>query len=224
MSYIDQRREEEKERRRAEILDAAEALTEIGWEAATMDEVARRARLSRALVYVYFKDKRDLHFAIVERALRELRKRFEQAASEPTGIDKVEAIGRAYVTFSRDVPHYFDACSQFQAHRPRSRGGDSNESAALHAGQRVHEVLVAALDDGDRGRHRSARMSAIRSRRQSRCGVSRTASSRSRRARARTSALGVGAPALVEQRFRCCARQWQTAVMVHFFARKLTRV
>ena len=38
-----------------------------------MDQVARRARLSRALVYVYFHDKADLHFALVERSLETLR-------------------------------------------------------------------------------------------------------------------------------------------------------
>jgi len=60
MNYIAERRLEEKERRRAEILDAAEAVTaRFGWDAMTMDRVARKARLSRALVYVYFKDKTD---------------------------------------------------------------------------------------------------------------------------------------------------------------------
>jgi len=56
MSYLTARRQEEKDRRRAEIVDAAEALyAETGWDAITMDQVARRARLSRALLYVYFK-------------------------------------------------------------------------------------------------------------------------------------------------------------------------
>src|SRR2546429_4326738 len=58
MNYIAERRQEEKERRRADILDAAEAVgASVGWEALTMDQVARKARLSRALLYVYFKDK-----------------------------------------------------------------------------------------------------------------------------------------------------------------------
>jgi AcrR family transcriptional regulator len=150
MSYITQRREEEKERRRAEIVDAAEALYfDAGWEAATIDEVARRARLSRALVYVYFKDKSDLHFAIVDRALRVLRERFEQAAdAEDTGLAKVQAIGRAYVAFSRELPHYFSACSHFQAHPPAGDGDAANETAALQASQRVHEVLVGAINVG----------------------------------------------------------------------------
>ena len=53
MSYITERRQQERGRRRTEIVDAAEALyAEVGWDAVTMDLVARRARLSRALLYV----------------------------------------------------------------------------------------------------------------------------------------------------------------------------
>ena len=48
MSYIAERRLEEKERRRTEIIDAAEAVAAtVGWDAMTMDQVARKARLSR---------------------------------------------------------------------------------------------------------------------------------------------------------------------------------
>jgi AcrR family transcriptional regulator len=56
MSYIAERRQEEKERRRGEIIDAAEAVAAtVGWDAMTMYLVARMARLSGALFYVYFK-------------------------------------------------------------------------------------------------------------------------------------------------------------------------
>ena len=48
MSYIAERRQEEKERRSDEIVAAAEELSrELGWDEDTMDGVARRARLSR---------------------------------------------------------------------------------------------------------------------------------------------------------------------------------
>ena len=149
MSYIAERRQEERDRRRGEIVDAAEALyAELGWDAVTMDAVARKARLSRALVYVYFKDKRDLHFALVERALEELRVRFEAVAGHGRGLDQCEAIGRAYLAFSRELPHYFDACARFQAHQTEGGGLEPNELACAQAGHRVHEVIVATLKRG----------------------------------------------------------------------------
>jgi TetR/AcrR family transcriptional regulator len=150
MSYIAERRQEEKDRRRGEIIDAAEALyAEIGWDAVTMDQVARRARLSRALLYVYFRDKHDLHLAIVERALEQLRTSFLEAQrGRPDGLHEVEAIGLAYVEYARRWPHYFDACARYQAHEVGENAPDSNEAACRAAGHRVHEVIVASLDRG----------------------------------------------------------------------------
>ncbi|HSN69994.1 MAG TPA: TetR/AcrR family transcriptional regulator [Steroidobacteraceae bacterium] len=147
MSYTAERRQEEKDRRRHEIVDAAEQLyAELGWDGVTMDQVARRARLSRALLYVYFRDKADLHFAIVERALETLRLRFEQASVRPgSGLDRVEAMGRAYVAFALELPHYFDACSRFEAHQPGTDACAPNESACIAAGHRVHETIATTL-------------------------------------------------------------------------------
>jgi AcrR family transcriptional regulator len=150
MTYITERRQEERDRRRGEIVDAAEALyAEMGWDAVTMDQVARRARLSRALVYVYFIDKADLHFALVERSLDALCRLFEAArADKGSGLAEVEAIGRAYLAFERETPHHFDACARFQAHTSADRDVPPNEAACMAAGHRVHEVMVESLNRG----------------------------------------------------------------------------
>jgi len=149
MTYIAERRGEEKERRRAEILDAAQALyLEKGWDALTVDQVARSARLSRALVYVYFRDKEELLFAIGERAMHLLRDRFvEAAARHPRGLDRIEAIGRAYMAYAYEFPHYFDFCSRFQAHSVALDSG-SNEDACVHAGDAVLATVVEAITSG----------------------------------------------------------------------------
>lgn len=147
MSYTAVRREEEKERRRAEIVEAAERLyAEVGWDAVTMDNVAKRARLSRALIYVYFLDKNDLLHAITERSLIELRERFEAAvAKHAKGIDKVQAIGHAYVLFQQEKPYSFDACSRFHAHQAEGRPADI---ACAEAGDAVMAVIVKTLVEG----------------------------------------------------------------------------
>lgn len=148
MSYIAARREEEKERRRLEIIEAAEALyAESGWDAVTMDQVARRARLSRALLYVYFKDKEDLLFAITERALDELRRRFEAAAAgHELGIDQVSAMGLAYTLFQQERPFQFDACSRYHAHQAHQDA--PNEVACAVGGDAVMAVMVQSLQRG----------------------------------------------------------------------------
>ena len=149
MTYIAARREEEKERRRAEILDAAQALyLEKGWDALTVDQVARSARLSRALVYVYFRDKEELLFAIGERAMHLLRDRFREAAARHVrGLDQIEAIGRAYMSYAYEFPHYFDFCTRFQAHSVAVDPG-SHEGACVIAGDEVLGTVVGAITTG----------------------------------------------------------------------------
>jgi AcrR family transcriptional regulator len=149
MSYIAQRRVEEKERRRAEILDAAEALyAKEGWDLVTVDQVARGARLSRALVYVYFKDKEEILFAIGERAMCLLRDRFiAAAASRALGMEKIEAIGRAYMAYAFEFPHYFDFCSKFNAHSGSPEPG-SHDFGCRAAGDEAIAVVVKAIECG----------------------------------------------------------------------------
>jgi len=149
MSYLAERREDEKERRRAEILDAAETLyIAKGWDGFSVEQVARNARLSRALVYVYFRDKEDLLFGIGERAMRLLRDRFVAAsATRRTGMDQIEAIGRAYVGYAHEFPHYFDFCSRFQSHSTTADAA-SNESVCRLSGDQVLGTVIQAVQTG----------------------------------------------------------------------------
>lgn len=151
MSYVAERRQEEKDRRRSDILDAAEAVfAEVGSDKATMEQVARKARLSRALLYVYFKDKPDLLSAICVRALTELRRRFLAAsARHKTGLDKISSLGKAYVAFAQEQPVYFETLARYEA-EVRHPEGSGYEASCLRAGDAVHELMVEILDAGIR--------------------------------------------------------------------------
>ncbi len=150
MNYIAERRQEEKERRRSEILDAAEQVTgKSGWDELTMDQVARRARLSRALLYVYFKDKTDLMYALCERSLIGLEQRFgEVARSERSGLDKIEAVGDAYIGFSQEFPVYFDILARCGLREVNTTDPGANELACQTLGDSLLLLIVAVLDDG----------------------------------------------------------------------------
>jgi AcrR family transcriptional regulator len=152
MSYIAERRLEEKERRRAEIVDAAEAAgREVGLDALTMDDVARRARLSRALLYVYFQDRSDLMFGLCERAMGMLHVRFVEAAERHrTGLEQVSAMGRAYVAFSQEFPVLFDALARCELKSPEPSQGSPSEQACAAGGDRLQATLVASISAGIR--------------------------------------------------------------------------
>jgi TetR/AcrR family transcriptional regulator len=151
MNYLAERRQEEKERRRAEILDAAEAVCAVvGWDDMTMDQVARKARLSRALLYVYFKDKQDLLFGLCERALGILGQRFLEAVSrQKRGFEQMLAIGRAYVAFSQEFPVYFEVVARCEVLTPDPEV-ESNEAAVLHRGDQARGLMVSVIERGIR--------------------------------------------------------------------------
>jgi AcrR family transcriptional regulator len=114
---IAERREREKEQRRSDIIDAAEtAFFSKGVTQATMDEVAQTAELSKGTLYLYFKNKEDLYLAIVLRGISVLQRMFVDASDAgATGMDKVEAIGRAYFDFYKTHPDYFNAMLYFES-------------------------------------------------------------------------------------------------------------
>ena len=152
MNYIAERRLEEKDRRRAEILSAAAAVAVAeGIDLLTMDQVARRARISRALLYVYFKDKGDLHLGLCERGLEIMHERFATAAScNANGLAQLQAMGRAYVAFAQEFPVYFETLARFHASEAEIGTATGCLGGCLEQGNRVHQVLVASVESGMR--------------------------------------------------------------------------
>jgi len=117
---IIERRQREKERRRNDIIDSAEKVFfSKGWTVATMDDVAAEAELSKATLYLYFRSKEELYVAILLRGSGILKSMFEKAVSgKNTGLEMVEALGRAYVSFFYEYPDYVDAMLYFGARVP----------------------------------------------------------------------------------------------------------
>ncbi len=151
-SSLAQRRVEEKEQRREAIIDAAERVFErTSFDVATMEHVARAARVSRALLYLYFKNKAELNLAICERALKLLRERFLiAAAQQATGYEQVRAIGDEYVAFAISHPGYFKALSRFEAHAQSEITDGSIEHSVFDCGSAVHQVTVDCIENGMR--------------------------------------------------------------------------
>ena len=53
---------------------ATEVFAERGYQAATIDEIARRSGVSAPVVYDHFESKADLHARLLERHLAEMRR------------------------------------------------------------------------------------------------------------------------------------------------------
>lgn len=145
---LDARREREKQQRYESILDAAEQVfASKGYDRCSMDEIARTAQLSRALLYVYFKDKAAILDGIVLRSMQNLRDRFSQAINQgERGIQQIARIGNAYYAFSREEPYYFDVLTQSGA----SVGADEAPPPVelQCCGAEIMQLMVKALTTG----------------------------------------------------------------------------
>jgi AcrR family transcriptional regulator len=101
--------------RRAAILDAAlETFSSRGYHAASIDEIAQQAGISKALIYEHFPSKKDLHASLLERHVQDIFERLAQSAAGPdpgevrlrAGVDAflewVETHPRAFRLLFRD--------------------------------------------------------------------------------------------------------------------------
>ncbi|WP_166263202.1 TetR/AcrR family transcriptional regulator [Marinobacter caseinilyticus] len=142
------RREQEKLARHAAILDAAEQVfSEKGYERTSMDDIARTANLSRALLYVYFKDKSAIQRGIMLRAGESLRQRFAEACSTATtGLGKVSAIGQAYYSFYQEQPDYFAALTQAATAMQDADDVQAEQMSCCEG--KTMELMVQAIRDG----------------------------------------------------------------------------
>jgi AcrR family transcriptional regulator len=143
------RRAMEKLERHEEILDAAEQVFfEKSYEQSTMDDIARAARLSRALLYVYFKDKPAIMRGIMLRAGNSLQNRFEKPLQQfKTGLEQIEGIGHAYHAFSEEEPNYFDVLTSVTTF-PGPDTVDEQLLAMDRSRERVNQIMVEALENG----------------------------------------------------------------------------
>jgi AcrR family transcriptional regulator len=93
-----------KQDRPAEITEAAlEAFAENGYAATKVDEVAKRAGVSKGLLYLYFKTKEDLFKAVIRSFLSP---RIDALISniEETELSAEEFVRGPFLTFAKSIP------------------------------------------------------------------------------------------------------------------------
>lgn len=106
---VARRREREKQQRKAGILAAAtEVFLEKGISAASMDQIAERAELSKGTLYLYFSSKEDLFVAVGTETFVYLAGMFEKASRKAgSGVEALAAVAAEYVRFCTEFPDKF---------------------------------------------------------------------------------------------------------------------
>jgi len=143
------RNEQEKAQRREALLNAAEVVFfKKGFEATSMDDIATEAGFSRALLYVYFKDKNDIYRALRVRSTLALHSRMSRYISEhDKGVDKVKATGYAYYHFYQEETNFFNCLSLNISLNNQSRHIERSDEG-IEAEKAIMRLMIEALELG----------------------------------------------------------------------------
>jgi len=98
------------------ILDAAvELFTTKGFQATRMEDVAKKAGISKGLTYFYFKNKEDLFLALTKKAFDQFKDEFREIyrAKGKNGLQMIQDLVVEIHDFAKNNQVYYDAIINF---------------------------------------------------------------------------------------------------------------
>lgn len=98
------------------ILDAAIGLfTAQGFAATRMEDVAKKAGISKGLTYFYYKNKEDLFMALTKKAFEQLKEEFRESlrAKGKNGLEMLTDLVQRIWKFSKEQPVYYQSILHF---------------------------------------------------------------------------------------------------------------
>ena len=124
------RREREKQSRRNEILQAAwKVFASKDYDAATLDDIATAAELSKGTLYLYFQNKADLFFATLEMGIEKFFSIIHEIISSiDDPIDGLKEIIKSLLDFFEENAGFFRILSSQRSHFEVMHAGIESKS------------------------------------------------------------------------------------------------
>ncbi len=128
--------------RRAQLIDVGRAVfAKRGYEAASMEEIADRAKVSKPIVYEHFGGKEGIYAVIVDREMDYVVRRIVEAIATGTPRERVERAALAFLVYVRDHPEGFAVLAQDSPLTSRGRLSSLLNDLA----ERVGDLFAAAF-------------------------------------------------------------------------------
>lgn len=106
---IVERKEREREEMRKLILQAAQKLfLANGYEKVSLRNIADEIEYSPATIYLYYKDKNELLFALHQLGFAKMVEEFQPLLELTDPFEKLVEMGRSYIRFAVENPELFD--------------------------------------------------------------------------------------------------------------------
>lgn len=105
---IQERKRKQKENLKQSILDAAKKiLVREGYFATSIRKIAAEIEFSPTTIYLYYKDKNDIVYALHKEGFELLRSRIEVLQHVENPLERLKALGKVYIRFSIEQPEFY---------------------------------------------------------------------------------------------------------------------
>lgn len=131
---------------RKQILDAAKALfVDKGFEATSIRKIASKVGCSPTTIYLYYKDKNDIVYALHKEGFNILKMQLISLANVESPFERLKALGRTYINFSKNHPEYYEV--MFMLKEPMDYLYSSSKNEGWEEGAQVFDILVFTIKD-----------------------------------------------------------------------------
>lgn len=106
---VKERKEREKHDMRELILKAAHQIfVDKSFDEVSIRNIAEEIEYSPATIYLYFKDKNEIFYALHTEAFKVFNEYVAEIVAIPDPFDRLIALGRKFMAFARKYPKYYD--------------------------------------------------------------------------------------------------------------------
>ncbi|WP_022668710.1 TetR/AcrR family transcriptional regulator [Desulfospira joergensenii] len=147
---IYERKQREKELRRQEILHAArKVFSAKGFNSTTMEEIASQAELSPGTLYLYFKNKEELHTSLSINILAFISSQINRVVEESISVDdKIERFRDIFIEIYEQDPQILINLFHLQSGETLHNLSDGVMQQLKKYSTEAHGAIIAVVKEG----------------------------------------------------------------------------
>lgn len=151
---VAERKEREKlEMRELIIKTATEMFLAEGFDKTSIRNIAEKIEYSPATIYLYFKDKDELFYAIHQVGFQKLMERFHYLPDIKDPLERLIALGREYIKFGLENREFYDLMfimwSPMMTLKDRMDCGEDSEwDQGLSTFALLHSIIAECIEQG----------------------------------------------------------------------------
>jgi AcrR family transcriptional regulator len=143
---ISNRKERQKEELRTKILQAARELFMVkGFDDTSIRNIAEKIEYSPTTIYLYFKDKDEIFYALHAEGFALLNQSFRPLAMVSDPFERLKAISRAYIAFAMENGEFYDL--MFIISSPMKSLDKEKDKSKWEEGDRAFSFLIQTIEE-----------------------------------------------------------------------------